>query len=308
MINQKIIQYIQQNIDAGHDMDAIKSRLIDNGYPQNDVDDTIDYVKQQSENSRKANYFSKFKGFGVIISSTIIILIVAIALGIYFFIGGSDADSLTGQTAATTESIYEDGNFTAEELDVDGTIRPEDNIQWNETGEEFAELNETLDTAVIEENISDGSFNETNATTEEQITEEKIEEFKFSPNSIVATQNNISISLDYMKHEIKSEYWGKIIELTSTVLNKGNYSFKPKLLVLLYDEKDFKEEWLKPKAEIEFDIEKLNPGEHTERQAIVSISFDDIALPKNFKLVLVDAADPANKPLVVVEKEFKAIG
>ena len=75
----------------------------------------------------------------------------------------------------------------------------------------------------------------------------------------------------------------------------------------MYDEEDFKEEWLKPKAEIEFDIEKLYPGEHTTRDAIINIGFDDNALTKHFKLVLVDAADPANKPIVVVEKEFNPL-
>src|SRR3989338_1371221 len=110
-----------------------------------------------------------------------------------------------------------------------------------------------------------------------------------------------------VKLEIKDEYWGKITGITSTILNNGSHEFKPKLLVLMYDEEDFKEEWLKPKAEIEFDIEKLYPGEHTTRDAIINIGFDDNALTKHFKLVLVDAADPANKPIVVVEKEFNPL-
>lgn len=144
----------------------------------------------------------------------------------------------------------------------------------------------------------------------EEIPVKKLEingEFQFSPESIVITQHNISLSLDKIKHEIKDEYWGKITGITSTILNNGSHEFKPKLLVLLYDEKDFKEEWLKPKAEIEFDMEKLYSGEHTTRDAIVNIGFDDNALAKHFKLVLVDAADPANKPIVVVEKEFNPL-
>ena len=303
MINQKIVEYIQQNLDSGYDIAAIRKRLIDHGYPQDDIDDTINHVQQQSKDSQKADDGSKLKRFRIIISSTIIILVVAIALGMYFFIRGGD-DSLTGRTATATESIYEDGNFSAEKLDVDGQIRQDNGVVSNESEEVLDVSNETLDVAGAGENLSEQqpetTINETQAV--EQPNEDG--EFKFSPGSIVSTQNNISLSLDDIKHEIKTEYWGKIIEITATVLNKGHGAFKPKLLVLLYDEKDFREEWLKPKAEIQFDIEQLNAGEHTTRQAIVSISFDDLYLTKNFKLVLVDTADPANKPLVVVETNF----
>jgi hypothetical protein len=96
------------------------------------------------------------------------------------------------------------------------------------------------------------------------------------------------------------------VEITATALNKGHAPFKPKLLVLLYDEKDFKEEWLKPKTEIMLEGQ-LSPGEYITTQAIVNIAFDDINLMKNFKLVLVDSADPGNKPLVVVEKGFNPV-
>lgn len=209
-----------------------------------------------------------------------------------FALGCSSDDNATGKAAATEQDIYEDasaieqqaGNQTIEEI-IGENQTEEQEIQIK-TGEEY--YDELVNDKPAEESIN-------------------TEEFKFSPESIVSTQNNISLSLDSIKHEIKSEYWGKIIEMTSTVLNKGHGAFKPKLLVLLYDEKDFKEEWLKPKAEIEFDIAQLNQGEHITRQAIVSISFDDLYLAKNFKLILVDAADPGNKPLVVVEKEFNPL-
>ena len=306
MINQKIVEYIQQNLDSGYDIAAIRKRLIDHGYPQDDIDDTINHVQQQSKDSQKADDGSKLKRFRIIISSTIIILVVAIALGMYFFIRGGD-DSLTGRTATATESIYEDGNFTAEKLDVDGQIRQDNGVVSNESEEALEASNGTLDVVGAGENLSEQqpetAINETPVI--KQLKE--AEEFKFNPESIVSTQNNISLSIDNIKHEVKNEYWGKIIEITATVLNKGHGAFKPKLLVLLYDEKDFKEEWLNPKAEIQFDIDKLNRGEDTTRQAIVSISFDDIYLTKNFKLVLVDAADPANKPLVVAETNFEPL-
>ena len=75
---------------------------------------------------------------------------------------------------------------------------------------------------------------------EQEIEAQKVEdeEFAFSPNSIVETQNNISLSLDDFKYEIKGENWGKITEMTISILNKGNNNLDPKVLVLLYDEKD----------------------------------------------------------------------
>ncbi len=192
----------------------------------------------------------------------------------------------TGEAIATGADIYEDVPQIEQvviEEDAEENQAEEQVIQIK-TGEEF-----------YNEIISD------------EQPKEKIEEFKFTPTSIVETQHNVSLSLDNIKHEIKNEYWGKITGITSTILNKGNKTFKPKLIILMYDEEDFKEEWLKPKAEIEFDIEKLYPNEHVTRDAIVNIAFDDNALTKHFKLVLVDAADPANKPIVVVEKEFNPI-
>ena len=192
----------------------------------------------------------------------------------------------TGKAIAAEPDIYEDAP-QIEQYEIEEDVeenQPEEQAMQIKTGEEF--------------------YNE--IVSDEQ-PKPKIEEFRFSPESIVSNQHNISLSLDNLKHEIKNEYWGKITGITLTVLNNGSNAFKPKVLVLLYDEEDFKEEWLKPKAEIEFEIEKLYQGEHTTRDAIVNMAFDDIALTKHFKLVLVDDADPANKPIVVVEKEFNPI-
>lgn len=190
----------------------------------------------------------------------------------------------TGKAIAIEPDIYEDSALEQEAVknETNQTEQPEQEIQIK-TGEEY--YNELINDNKPKENT---------------------EEFKFNPESIVSTQNSISLSIDNIKHEVKSIYWGKIVEVTATVLNKGNKTFKPKLLVLLYDEKDFREEWLKPKAEIVFD-NQLSQGDRTTTQAIVNIAFDDINLTKNFKLVLVDSADSGNKPLVVVEKNFDAL-
>ncbi|MBI2658996.1 hypothetical protein HYX05_02745 [Candidatus Woesearchaeota archaeon] len=225
------------------------------------------------------------------------LLVIFLVISVFAF-GCSSDDSITGRTAVAEPIIYEDA--PAAEQQTENQTQAE-----NQTTEETAVENIT---EVQEIKIQTGE-EYYDALVNDEPSEEGMAawEFNFSSESIVSTQNNISLSIDGIKHEIKSEYWGKIIEVTSTVLNNEHGAFKPKLLVLLYDEKDFKEDWLKPKAEIEFDIAQLNPGEHITRDAIVSISFDDISLTKHFRLILVDAADIGNKPLVVAEKEFNAV-
>ena len=141
---------------------------------------------------------------------------------------------------------------------------------------------------------------------EQEIEAQKVEdeEFAFSPNSIVETQNNISLSLDDFKYEIKGENWGKITEMTISILNKGNNNLDPKVLVLLYDEKDPSEDKVIIKAKIEFKY--MYVGEHTTKKAITNIAFDDIELPKTLKVVLVRAFGDDNRAIVVIEKEFIA--
>lgn len=317
MINEKIIEYVKQNLELGYNVDTIKNRLIDEGYPQSDIEDTIAHVQQQFKVEQKkvdesktkfASFRTKFS-LGLMI---VILVLVAVTAGLtYFFVSykynnlaaskNTDGQMLSGSSVA--ESIYEEGNLSAKEFEVDEAIISEDNGTFSESKEDVEKTNEQY--TEITANDTQITINETQDSTQAIAqSEDKIEEFKFSPTSIVNTQHNISLSLDDLKHEIKSEYWGKITEITMTVLNKGDNTFKPKVLVLLYDEKDFKEEWLKPKAEIQFE-NQLNVGEHTTRQAIVNIAFDDINLTKNFKLILVNADDPGNKPIVVVENEFK---
>ena len=205
-------------------------------------------------------------------------------------VGCSSNDNITGKAAATELDIYEDAPAIEQQAE-------------NQTIEEITEEKQTGEQE-IQIKTGEEYYDElVNDKHEESI---NTEEFKFSLGSIVSAQNNISLSLDGIKHEIKSEYWGKITEITFTILNNGNKAFKPKAIVILYDEKDPKEERFKPKAEINFDIEKLEIGGHAARDAIVSVSFDDIALTKKFELVVVDAADLGNKPLVVAEYDFNA--
>ncbi|MEK6983166.1 MAG: hypothetical protein AABX33_01215 [Nanoarchaeota archaeon] len=246
------------------------------------------------------------------------ILAYCFLVGIVILAGCNSEDSSTGRSIAGEKTAYDvlkEIDLQAESQKIENKSETGDNeiekqIKANEEPSNMsleAEFNETSVNVTGINEAEEENSNDSNSILIADELSKKAEEFKFDYFSTVNTQNNISISIDNIKHEIKSEYWGKIIEISMTILNKGNTSFKPKVLVLLYDEKDFKEDWLKPKAEINFDINQLNAGDHTTRQAIVNIAFDDINLTKAFKLVLVDAADPGNKPLVVVEKEFNAL-
>ena len=93
------------------------------------------------------------------------------------------------------------------------------------------------------------------------------------------------MALDDFKYELKTD-WGKITEITVTVLNKGNNAFQPKVWVFLYDEKDRKEEWFQTKAEIEFDMWQLDVGEHVTKKVIVNIPFNDINLSELLRVSL----------------------
>lgn len=221
-------------------------------------------------------------------------LISIIGILLIFIVACSSNDTISGSAIEENVKIDEllkliDEESKSIEIKNDAAeVKSSDAIIQDEVENESREIiiNETIPNVSIEVEI-------------------KREKFNFSPESIVNTQNNVSLSIDNIEHEIKSEYWGKITEITSTIMNNGYKEFKPKVIVLLYDEEDFKEEWFKPKAEIDFDVEKLGKGEHTTKQAIVNIAFDDINLTKNFRVVLTDAADKTNSVIVVVETEFK---
>lgn len=43
-MDQRMVQYIRQNLDAGYKIDAIRTALINSGFKPADIDDTINYV------------------------------------------------------------------------------------------------------------------------------------------------------------------------------------------------------------------------------------------------------------------------
>ncbi|MBI1936230.1 hypothetical protein HYS31_07365 [Candidatus Woesearchaeota archaeon] len=141
-------------------------------------------------------------------------------------------------------------------------------------------------------------------TLTNKIMEQK-EEFKFSPNSFVATQNGISISLDNYTFVKKGDDWGKIVDMTVTVLNKGNDPINPKALVVLHDDNDKKDEWIQPKAEINFDTWSLAVGDHITKKVTTNIAFNEINLTKRLTLVLTGKYDFDNSALVALDKDIK---
>ncbi|MBS3102710.1 hypothetical protein J4458_04670 [Candidatus Woesearchaeota archaeon] len=229
-------------------------------------------VKVEAEIITRKNVSSGIgKGFGITVGIFLALIVIAVSCSILI---SSNADKIERQSSQKVQEFEQEVGKEVQRLEK----------QIEEQREQI--LDEVLPS--------------------DERAKKKEEEFKFKPDSIVNMQNGISLSLDDLKYEIKGENWGKITELTVTVLNNGNNAFEPKILVLLYDKKDPKEEWGKIKAEIEFDIFGFDVGQHITKKAITDIAFNDLNLTKKLQLMLVDAYDWSNRPIVVVEKEFIA--
>ena len=228
-------------------------------------------IKVEAEVTTKKNVSSGIgKGFGITIGIFLALIVIAVSCSILI---SSNAKRIEEKSNEITANAIKETYRASEEA--------QQQVQ--------TQIQKTID----------------NSLPVDEKAKENNEEFKFSPNSIVNTQNGISLSLDDFKYELKTD-WGKLTEITVTVLNKGNNAFQPEVLVFLYDEKDRKEEWFRTKAEIEFDMWQLGIGEHVTKKAIVNIPFNDINLTKKLEIALVDTYAFDYKPIVVVEKEFMA--
>lgn len=228
-------------------------------------------IKVEADVTTRKNVSSGIgKGFGIVIGIFLALVVLAVSCGILI---SSNAKKIEERSNEITANAIKEAYRAGEEV--------QQQIQ--------TQIQKTIDESLpVDEKAK-----------------QKTEEFKFNPNSIVNTQDGISLALDDFKYELKTD-WGKITEITITVLNKGNNAFQPKVLVFLYDEKDRKEEWFQTKAEIEFDMWRLDIGEHVTKKAIVTISFNDIDIPKKLVITLVEGYYFDRKPIVVVEKEFVA--
>lgn len=230
-----------------------------------------DKIKVEAEVTTVKNVSSGIgKGFGIVIGIFLALVVIAVSCGILISSNAKKIEEKSNEiTANAIKEAYRAGEEAQQQV--------------------LTQIQKTID----------------NSLPADEKAKEKTEDFKFSPTSVVNTQNGISISIDDFKYENKGD-WGKLTELTVTVLNKGNNAFQPKVLVFLYDERDRKEEWFQTKAEIEFDMWQLGVGEHVTKKTIVNIPFNDINLTKKLELALIDAYQFDYKPLVVVEKEFIA--
>lgn len=229
------------------------------------------YIKVEAEVTTKKNVSSGIgKGFGITIGIFLALVVLAVSCGILI---SSNANKIEKEYNEITANAIKEAYRAGEEAQ-----------QQFQT-----QIQKTIDSSLPIDEKS----------------KEKTEDFKFSSTSVVNTQNGISLSLDDFKYELKTD-WGKITEITVTVLNKGNNAFHPKVLIFLYDEKDRKEEWFQTKAEVEFDMWQLGIGEHVTKKVIMNIPFNDINLTKKLEMALVDTYTFDYKPLVVVEKDFIA--
>lgn len=55
MIDQKLVKYIQQALDSGHDVNSTRMALINHGFQPNVVDDAINYVRPQTQQKSKSD-------------------------------------------------------------------------------------------------------------------------------------------------------------------------------------------------------------------------------------------------------------
>ena len=230
------------------------------------------HIKVEAEVTTTKNVSSGIgKGFGIVIGIFLALIVIAVSCGILI---SSNAKKIEQKSNEITANAIKESYRASEEAQQQIQIQ----------------LQKRID----------------NSLPVDEKAKEKTEEFRFNPNSIVSTQNGISLSLDNFVYVNKADDWGKITTIDLSILNKGNNAIHPKVLVLLYDDKSLKEEWTTPKAEIDFDLWSLGVNEHITKSAIVNVPFHYLNLTKKFKLVLTNAYDYNNYALAVVEKDFNA--
>lgn len=83
MINQQLLQYIQQNVNSGYDANAIRTTLVSQGYKQQDIDETINYVQSQKQGAVMPKNNAQYAGFWIRFSALVwdsIILGIPVAI------------------------------------------------------------------------------------------------------------------------------------------------------------------------------------------------------------------------------------
>jgi len=136
-----------------------------------------------------------------------------------------------------------------------------------------------------------------------QTTPPPADESPFLPESIINTENGISLSIDKFEFENKGT-WGKITKLEMTLLNKGVNTISPTVTVRVYspnaDAKDRSEDL----AVIDLEVLGLGVGQHVIKNIPQPISFSGNG-PKILKVTAYDGWLFDKQYLVSVEKTFE---
>jgi len=109
MIDKNLVNYIQQNLNKGYDINSIKNTLINQGYPSQNVNDTINYIQSNEQTPQQASTRQSSKKWIFILMP---IILVAIVAAIFVFIG-SDSNSglVEGSCPDGSTGYYAAGDF-----------------------------------------------------------------------------------------------------------------------------------------------------------------------------------------------------
>jgi hypothetical protein len=124
MINQQLIQYIMQSLQQGYDYNSIRTYLIQNGWPQQDIDETIFYVQQQFNYPSPSNQIMQSPDYKIpthhntvvhlsnqtmiVIGGSVAVISIIIVLMFTLF-GGSSNDKLLDNKIHLSETRFEQG-------------------------------------------------------------------------------------------------------------------------------------------------------------------------------------------------------
>tara|TARA_Y100000034_G_scaffold133771_1_gene200247 strand:+ start:198 stop:1925 length:1728 start_codon:yes stop_codon:yes gene_type:complete len=89
MIDKNLISYIEQNLRNGYSASSIQNALINQGYPAQNVLDTINYVQGNNQNTPKTATQSQSSSKKALFILIPVILIIIIGLSVFFFISFS---------------------------------------------------------------------------------------------------------------------------------------------------------------------------------------------------------------------------
>lgn len=120
----------------------------------------------------------------------------------------------------------------------------------------------------------------------------------------VNTNKGVTLAFDDYKTEVKNDNFGKVTEISLTILNEGTTKIYPEIRVFIYDQNDKATERANVKETIKIDG-SLAPGKYTYVTVPVNIGFTEPKVQKTLKLTAVEQFEYPAKLYVSVEKEIK---